>query len=134
MKNLIPILLVVVSACQSSQESDVSNLKDEVMAIHDEVMPKMGELRSVRKRLMLKVDSLIEVDSVGASVLGSLAGDIDEASEGMMQWMRAYEPDFEGTDEEVRAYLEAQKISIRKVKEEMESSLTRGLEALDQNN
>lgn len=131
MKKFIPVFLVIAFACQSSQESEVSTLKDEVMAIHDEVMPKMGELRSVRKSLMFRADSLTGIDSVSASMLNSLADDIGNASEGMMQWMRAYEPDFEGTEEEVKAYLEAQKASIQQVKEEMESSLEKGQMALD---
>ena len=140
-KLLIPALFLVFS-CQSGSKAtseDVSNgvisldsLKSEVLFIHDEVMPKMGELRRVRKDLMLQADSLMASDASRASILDSLANNIASANEGMMQWMRGYEPDFEGTEEEVRAYLEAQKSSIQKVKEDMESALKSGMANVNQ--
>ena len=135
-KPLILILTLLVCACQSGQQKaedgtiSLDSLKSEVLFIHDEVMPKMGELRRVRKDLMLQADSLIAADSVAAKRIDSLANNLANASEGMMQWMRAYEPDFEGTEEEKRAYFEAQKVSIQKVKEEMERSLSEGSQAI----
>ena len=93
-------------------------------------MPKMGALRRVRKDLMLQADSIVELDSAKAQMLNGLANDIGNASEGMMQWMRAYEPDFEGTEEELRAYFEEQKQAIQEVKNQMESTLAMGEKAL----
>ena len=123
------------SGNQSSNENaageiSLDSLKSEVLFIHDEVMPKMGELRRASKNLEVWADSLMEIDSARANMLSTMAADIAEANESMMVWMRAYEPDFEGTEEEVRAYLEAQKVAIQKVKDDMEGSLARGLEAV----
>ena len=130
MKKLILILTVIVFSCQSSQESELGTLKDEVMSIHDEVMPKMGELRRVRKSLLIQADSLVGIDSIASSKLTYLRDEIDNANEGMMQWMRNFEPEFEGTNEEIKAYLEEQKIAVTKVKDDMNASLASGKEAL----
>ena len=140
MKNitLLSLLFAIAFACTSNNQSgnesasgevSLDSLKSEVLSIHDEVMPKMGDLRRARKTLMLWADSLVTIDSTKANMLSTMAEDIANANESMMVWMRAYEPDFEGTDEEVRAYLEAQKESIQKVKDDMESSLANGLAA-----
>ena len=130
MKKLLILFLAISAACQPAEQKDDDSLKDEVMAIHDEVMPKMGDLRRTRKDLVKLADSIIVTDSTKAAALMALADQIGEASEGMMQWMRAYEPAFEGTDEEIQAYLEEQKKSIQQVKEDMEGALANGEEAL----
>ncbi len=137
MKYFLLLFILVCFSCQTSKESksgaSLEDLKSEVLSIHDEVMPKMSDLRRTRKDLMLMADSIMSVDSLQASLLNTLADDLGNASEGMMQWMRNYEPDFEGTEEEVRTYFEAQKASIQKVKEEMESALKNGQEQISSN-
>lgn len=126
MKKLMLVLLVIAFGCKPSGDSDLKMLKDEIMAIHDEVMPKMGELRRIRKDLMLQADSLVEVNSKRADMLNELAMEMEAAKEGMMQWMRGFQPDFDGTEEEVKAYLEDQKKIIQQVKEDMLIALEKG--------
>lgn len=132
MKKILLMLLVFVFSCQSPNDGQVEDLKKEVMALHDEVMPKMGELRRTRKDLMLQADSLMQSDPERAAMLTTVSNNIADANEGMMDWMRNYEPAFEGTEDEIMIYLEEQKKSIQKVKEAMESSLAKGQEVLEQ--
>ena len=118
-------------SCQSNNnESAILLRKDSVMAVHDEVMPKMGELRRTRKDLMLQADSIIGSDSLKATALSEAANEIATANENMMIWMRNYQDDYEGTDEEVLAYLKEQMVAIQKVKDDMEASLAKGKQAL----
>ncbi|MBC6401359.1 MAG: hypothetical protein GDA37_10195 [Ekhidna sp.] len=126
MKNITLIFILFVFSCQSDKRSEVAELKNVVIAIHDEVMPKIGELRRIRRDLMLQADSLKMSDSTGSAALLIAADEIASANEGMMDWMRNYDPEFEGSDEEVKAYFEDQKIAIQKVKKNMESSLADG--------
>lgn len=131
MRKLFILLFIVVLSCQPTKEgTDLGDLKAEVMAIHDEVMPKIGELRRARKDLMLQADSIVESDSSRAFMLNEIAVEIESANESMMEWMRAFEPEFEGTDEEIETYLEEQKKSIQKVKDDMEDALKKGMDAL----
>lgn len=133
MKYLILIFTVLLISCSSPSSetaSDQMTLEEEVMAIHDSVMPKMGELRSTKNSLLAKADSVLQTDSTHAQVLKELATEIEKANESMMLWMRNYEPEFEGTDAEKEAYLLEQKKAIQQVKDDMEGSLARGEQAL----
>ncbi len=126
-KFLLITITVLCFSCQSNKgEVDLKALKDEVFEIHDEVMPKMGNLRNVRKSLMLQADSLQAIDSSAAAVLINASDAIAAANEGMMDWMRNFDPNFEGTDEEVLKYLNDQKASITKVRTDMLESLENG--------
>ena len=140
MKNLTVLAsIILLAACghskkketQTNGEISLDSLKSEVLSIHDEVMPKMGELRRTRKDLLFRADSLMETDAERAAMLTTVADEIDAANESMMQWMRAYEPEFEGTDEEIRQYLEDQKVAIQKVKDDMLGSLKKGKKVLE---
>ncbi len=132
MKYLTLLLVALAVACGPSKKDELKALKDEVMTIHDEVMPKMGELRKTRKALEAMADSVMATDSTNAQMFSKLAEDISDANEGMMEWMRAFEPEFEGTDEEIQAYLEGQKVAVEKVRDDMNNSLAKGKEVLDQ--
>ena len=136
MKKLLPLALLLVFACQPSskkEEVDLGALKDEVFEIHDEVMPKMGDLRRVRKSLMLQIDSLQVSDSLRAVTLSTASDALDASNEGMMDWMRSFDPNFEGTDEEILKYLTEQKALIEEVRKNMLESLSEGQKLLDAN-
>ena len=134
MKYLSIIALVaVVFSCSSPQkkteEAQEPTLKEKVMMVHDEVMPKMGELRKTQKELLVLVDSSA-ADSVVAAKYQELAREIEVANESMMNWMRNFEPDFAGTPEEVEEYLQGELEKIEKVKSDMLKSLEEGKKAL----
>ncbi len=132
MKKFLLLPLLVLLSCQSSkkEEVDLKALKDEVFELHDEVMPLMGDLRRVRKSLMLQVDSIKETDSERAEILTTVSDELNAANEGMMVWMRNFDPNFEGTDEETLKYLTDQKSSIQEVNKNMKESLKKGQELL----
>ena len=103
----------------------------QVMAAHDEVMPKMGDLRRLSKTLNEKADSLAAQDSASFAgqieELRSTAEKIEAANESMMEWMRQFEvPDNEAPVQEVLVYLKEQKAKIDKVKEDMLRSMEEG--------
>ena len=50
-----------------------------------------------------------------------------------MVWMRNFDPNFEGSDEELLKYLTDQKTSIEEVSRKMNESLQKGEELLSQN-
>lgn len=132
MKNLLILITFVLLtfSCQIEQKDELATLKEEVMAMHDEVMPKMSELRYTQKALMLQVDSLMSSDSLRSATLIGASNEIIAANEAMMNWMRNYEPDYQGTKEEIISYLEQQKEAIQKVKNDMERSLENGKQLL----
>ncbi|MEO9475012.1 MAG: hypothetical protein ABJG41_05745 [Cyclobacteriaceae bacterium] len=130
MKNIFSLIVLaamIVSCTPSKKEAEEKPLMDQVMEVHDAVMPKMGSLMKVKKQLMAKADT---ADSVASEELKTLAQEIDLANEAMMDWMRNFDPNFEGTEDEVKEYLMKKKKGIEKVAEAMNSSLEKGENAL----
>lgn len=133
MKKVVFLLFMVstATACSNEQKEQKDALMAEVMAAHDEVMPKMGELRKTAKDLQAKADSLstlTEQDfSTEISTLRQTAKSIEDANEGMMEWMRQFEmPDNEAPIAEVLVYLKDQKEKVDTVRDKMLKSLEEG--------
>lgn len=101
------------------------------MDIHDEVMPKFGELRKLERSLRQKAEGTM--DSVLAEKMIMAADEVKLANDNMMEWMRNYDPNFEGTEGEVRDYLEDQKEKITTVRDNMLESLKSGNDLLNNN-
>jgi len=95
----------------SSPEEEGLDLFGEVMAIHDSVMPRMGEIRKIRKSLLEKAES--STDTALVSVLLNQADELDSAAQSMMGWMRQFNPH----------YYEEQKRAITDVRQLMNASI-----------
>jgi len=118
-------------ACESgpSEEEQQNSMKDEVMEIHDEVMPKMGEMNTLKNELLADAESLA-IDSTNveniekSNTLKQIAAELEEANKSMMDWMRNYKPNFdEQTHEEIMQYLEEQKMKAGEVKNKILTSI-----------
>ena len=101
-------------------------LMDEVIAIHDEVMPEMGDIRKTRKALLEKLET--STDEELNKVLQEQANKLDESHEAMFVWMRQFnpEPDSAMTDAMFHEYLVDQKQKMIVVRDLMVNSLKEG--------
>ncbi|MCS5491875.1 hypothetical protein [Algoriphagus limi] len=128
------LLISLLAACGSSLSEENKNLRADVIAVHDEVMPLMGKLKNLEREALNRAEELEsnpEVDSVQVNELKSLAYDLSQAHEGMFVWMRQYDTeDGERTPEEVKAYLEEQMSMVQKVNEDIKAALARADELL----
>lgn len=124
--NKVALFFLIISlavSCNSSK-NEQQFLFDEVMEIHDKVMPEMGHLKSLAGTLSQKADSLA-LDSLGdysqqINEMRTLSKKLKDANERMMQWMRQFEQTEEGTPhEEVMKYLKQQREHIQKVSDSM---------------
>lgn len=127
--SLIFSLILIFQACGPNQKDLNDSKRAEVIAVHDEVMPKMGQLKTFEKKALQKVDefaAMDSVDSVKVQEMKVLAGELDQAYEAMFVWMRQYETeDGERSPEEVKTYLEDQMVSVSEVNKLMKSALTK---------
>jgi hypothetical protein len=123
-------LLVLLAACNtktnngqdSHNEHDSANqaLYDEVMKVHDEVMPKMNDIYKLKEELKKDIADAPGMVENKRKEIESAILQLDAASEAMMDWMRNFNPLPDSLGEErAREYLEEQKIKVDKVKEEM---------------
>ncbi len=114
-------LLLVAVGCSSSDQK-IEKLQDDVMAIHDEVMPKMGEIMNLKDEL---ANNLKAIDSTSANyrntkaMSDSLSYLLTESDNGMMDWMDEYNPDTLKAinAEDGEKYLTEQKNKINSIKE-----------------
>lgn len=128
-------LFACLFAC-SSQTKENEILHEEVIAIHDEVMPMMGKVKSLQNNLLKNVDELMMEDSLTHSVkiqtLITTASELDKAYENMFVWMRQFKTDYESmTPEEANIYLKQQKDLVGKVNADITEAIAKG-EAINQ--
>ncbi len=106
-----------------------SDLLEEVMALHDAVMPDQATLRSLGNSLRELAESA--EDQAAADLYTEQANLADSAFQSMMVWMRQFDPDYSGSDEEIKQYLEGQLKQMSDVKALMERSLEEGQKLVD---
>lgn len=123
---LLVSLIWFLPACGDNLKMENDSLKEEVIAIHDEVMPLMGDLKNYQKQVEKRIS---QADSLGMSPeevadLKVMAGDLGNSFEGMFVWMRQFKSSYDDmTDEQVRDYLLEQKILIEKVNADIKKSM-----------
>jgi transposase-like protein len=120
-------LFIFLQSCGNKQVEENKSLREKVISIHDEVMPKMGQLKSFEKAALQKVAELENLDNPDLEKIDSLknlASQLNQAYEGMFIWMRQYKnEDGDQTPEEVKAYLDEQMILVTRVNEEIKEAL-----------
>ena len=125
-KWIYALVVVLIGASCNNKKSD-SQLKEslynEVIDIHDEVMPKMSELKNLSMQLTTTADSILTADSTQVATveqLKELALKLELANESMMEWMRNFQPPSDNLPHDsVMNYLSQQKEMIIEVKEGM---------------
>lgn len=120
------LILIIFASCKDNQKNNNQNQMQEVIKIHDELMPKMSTISS----LINKVDTKIkETDSI--EVLVNASKDLKEANDAMMNWMVEFSLGFspeevmEGkplTDEKQKL-LDEEETKIKALRDQMEASI-----------
>jgi hypothetical protein len=122
MKTILPVLSLVTLLVWGCGEKSQDNqaLYDDVMEVHDEVMPKMNDIYKLKEELKKQIaDSPSLVDEKKKAIESAILK-LDSASERMMVWMRNFNPLPDSLGEEkARGYLEEQQEEIKKVKDDM---------------
>jgi uncharacterized protein YicC (UPF0701 family) len=125
--SLIFLFSVLVFACANPLVETNKAMRAQIIGVHDEVMPKMGELMSLQKKALAQADSLYAQDSTATAQIESmrtLAGQLDQAYEGMFVWMRQYSLEEGGkTPEEIKIYLDDQLLKVNQVNADIKAAL-----------
>lgn len=134
---LILAFLVISAGCQQKsgkvddpetskggENIDNQVLYNEVMKVHDEVMPKMDDLYKAKVALNKKITNTPTIGEKEKTEIQNKIKRLDAASEGMMIWMRQFNPmpDSLGEDK-ARDYLENEMKKVKKVKEDILQAL-----------
>ncbi len=133
MKKLFSILICTVlflsfSCKEEKKAPEGSSQMDEVMAIHDEVMPKMGTIGKLVGDLKAKVDTT----EMGQKYEVAMK-DLQDANTAMMDWMKDFGDRFnheeilEGKEltQEKQQWLDEEEEKVKVVKEKINGSIAR---------
>lgn len=138
MKTILPILFIALLfavSCTKDKPSAQDVLYDEVIAAHDEIMVKMGDIMKYKKQVNGKLDKLIEAggDSTSINELKKTIEDLETSHDEMMNWMHGFSNDFESkTEEEIMKYLNDQKQKIEAVGKMTNQALERAEKNLEE--
>jgi hypothetical protein len=135
--SIIPALAIGLLMVACSGTTSREELYKEVMAVHDEIMPLTGKVMQMKKSVNEKIDSLQQAGGEEyAATIGKLqqtATELDDAHEGMMQWMREFDHDFDGkVEEEIINYLQSRKDAIQTIGEQSRLAIEDAREMLAQ--
>jgi hypothetical protein len=119
MRNAIFTLFFAISliACKYHHGTSEDPLYNEVMAIHDEVMPKMTTMHAYKKELK----KLKEQSPESKDLILKTIATLDNADEGMMSWMAEFKVPSDKNSSEI--YLQQEKEKIQKVSDDMYNSM-----------
>jgi hypothetical protein len=135
--------IFAISACQSGEQkpseedqmAEQEQLWDEVMAGHDEVMPKMSDIKRLERELGAMIGEESALDAETQEKVGQMVKQLAAAGEGMMNWMsniRQLEPLREEMDHAaIVKYLNEEKEKIAKVQQDMLKSIEEGTSLLE---
>ena len=122
------------AADQAAKEREAENIKaeeqkwDQVMTIHDEVMPLMSDINKAVKTLKENISE--ETTEEQKEQIISTIGKLEAADEGMFSWManvRQIEPLRDSMNhQEIMDYLEKEMVAVTKVKVDILTSLEQG--------
>ncbi|MDX1364592.1 hypothetical protein [Arenibacter latericius] len=108
----------------------------EVIAIHDEVMPKMGTIGSLISELDAKIEKSDSTESYTKA-----RQDLKDAHKSMMDWMRNFGDRFDGDEimkgktltEEKQKWLDEEEVKVNTLRDQINSSIKNAEELLKGN-
>lgn len=109
---LFVFALVLPQGCDSKKETKIDEY-EEIMAIHDAVMPKMGVVNRLKRELQAFLPTT--EDSLQIATINYSIGELLESEELMQDWMHNWAETSQGLDKNSDAYqvfLSDQKKSI----------------------
>lgn len=123
---LVLSCLLTVFSCKEEKTVEGPTQMEKVMAVHDEVMPKMGELGKLVGKLKPMADSLGMDSQQGKAML-----ELQDANRSMMDWMQGIGKRFDADEimkgkvltEEKQKWLDEEEEKVNAVKEKINTSI-----------
>ena len=107
-------------------------LYDQVMDIHDEVMPKMEDIYKMKIELLEKIANTPGMVEEKRKELEAIISNLDSTNNAMMDWMHNFNPIPDSLDQEkAREYLETEMERIKKVRDRTIEALGRAKEKIE---
>jgi len=102
-------------------------LRQEVMKVHDEVMPKMEDIYNLKESLKNKIAAAPDMAAEKKQEIEAMIAQLDSADRGMFDWMHEMHENEWKLDslgeEQAREFLENEMEKIKKVREDMQRAI-----------
>lgn len=116
------MLLGSLVACGKKEVSE-KPLYDQVMDIHDEVMPKMDDLYKMKKQLKDSIAATPDMPAERKAEFEQTISLLDSASKSMMDWMHDFNPPDQKDKEAFDKYMESELVKVKKMREDVMRAL-----------
>jgi len=137
MKNILAISFLFIGLCSCKEEKKINegpSKMEQVMNIHDEIMPEMGKLAKYTAELKAKIDTT----EMGLQYESAMK-DLQQANTSMMDWMMSFGDRFNSDEilngKELTAqkqeWLIEEEEKVKALREEVYSSLKRAEKLLN---
>ncbi|NHF58741.1 hypothetical protein FK220_005280 [Flavobacteriaceae bacterium TP-CH-4] len=140
LKNYLVSVLIFffIFSCKEEKkatQSEGPSQMEQVMAVHDEVMPKMGKIGRLVGELKSKIDSTEQ-----GMAYEKAMKDLQDANKSMMDWMQGFGNRFDSDEilngkalsEEKQRWLDEEEAKMNQVKEKINSSIAKAEALLKQ--
>ena len=120
------LFVTVLFSCKESTKAETPTQMQQVIAVHDEVMPKMGHIGKLIAQLEDKIE---ETDTPEAYM--QARKDLREANIAMMDWMKTFGDSFDGEEimkgkalsEEKQNVLNQQEAAVKVLRDQINTSI-----------
>ena len=119
MKSVLKIMFIVLVASLLACQKAEKPLYDQVMDIHDEVMPKMNDLYKLRKQLQDSIANTADIPEEEKMEMEQTILQLDSASNSMMVWMREFNPPDQKDKDAFQKYMESELVKVKKMREDV---------------
>ncbi len=129
---LAPILalVLVIAACADEQARENNRLREEIIAVHDEAMEKIGSMYE----LEVKLQTIPNTDPLRQQSVDKAIADLQQANKKMFDWMHQYQTLAVGTDiTDDNSYRLQQLHLIQEVQRLTDTSIEMSLDILNNN-
>lgn len=128
---LFALILLASIGCNSKKNEKIDGYQ-EIMAIHDAVMPKMGGVNRLKRNLQGLLPNI--EDSLQQAEIQYSIGELEESEELMQNWMHNWAEESQGLDkksDKYQQFLKEQKKSIINVSDRIYHALEHGNKTME---
>ncbi|NNK20687.1 MAG: hypothetical protein HKP07_05220 [Flavobacteriaceae bacterium] len=130
---LLSLLLISISCKTEPKKAETSSKMEEVMAVHDEVMPKMSTI----SKLVAQLKPMADTTETGKDYMIAMK-DLQAAHKSMMDWMQGFGARFDSDEilngkelnDEKKQWLLEEEEKVNQLKEDINNSIAKAEELL----
>jgi hypothetical protein len=127
-KNILALVICALFAlnigCQDKNKESETRLNQDIMAVHDDIMPKMGEVNRLKRQLSNYKDAVSEENAEMKDSLINAILMLAKMEDNMNDWMGSYKyPNPDITHEQMLKYLTGQRDTVKQLSDDIYMSV-----------